>query len=656
MTDRWHRTSSLAGLPGMPNTVRPIRLHGVRRGWVRREVPLGRRKVLEWLESSLPAETRSALSGHGAPQVHSPPAAVQAEDTAQNERSGCDVSSAVFSGESAQAARADARLEITAAFRRSRRGPFISDLKAWAARYSADPAASGVSEETRRLYPSVAWNTLQRWVYAHSGGGVTALLPDSAGRTSVIDADPGLAALIGGLLAGNPHHITARNIRRAVEAECGMTLHISQIRRWARRWRRVNSHLVSAVADPDGHRSRLMPAFGAAAAEVEELNGVWEIDSSPADVICSDGKRHAIICAVDVWSRRARVAVAPESCSAAIAALIRRCLLDWGVPRMIVSDGGADYTSRHIRRVYDDLGIAHRILPPYSPDKKPFIERFIGTVSRDLFTQLPGFCGHSVADRQRLRDRRSFAARRGETDTAAFSCALSAGDLQRHIDGWCADIYGREPHSGLGGLSPFGRAAGWTGGIRTVGERGLDILLAPAAGDGTRTVGKKGIRVDGADYIAPELGRHMGERVHVRRDPASPDRIYVFTLRDAPGVRGGEFICIAEDPGRTGADRRRIAVAAKAAWRARNRDERRLARDMRTAGSPAAPIGTVLDLAAAAASKVTALPHRGGEHTSDGLEAARRAARASEQASRRDRGDREADGDDLLMKFYEGSY
>ena len=40
-----------------------------------------------------------------------------------------------------------------------------------------------------------------------------------------------------------------------------------------------------------------MPAFGDAptSAEIEGLNYLWELDSTPADAICSDGKRYTIV-------------------------------------------------------------------------------------------------------------------------------------------------------------------------------------------------------------------------------------------------------------------------------------------------------------------------------------------------------------------------
>ena len=104
-----------------------------------------------------------------------------------------------------------------------------------------------------------------------------------------------------------------------------------------------------------------------------------------------------------------------------------------------------------------DLEIDHRPCLPYRPDLKPHIERLIGTVSRDLFAFLPGFCGHDVAQAKALRDRTAFSERRGRKhdrknekgSPAVFSADLDAEDLQQRLDGWAEDIYARRRHGGL---------------------------------------------------------------------------------------------------------------------------------------------------------------------------------------------------------------
>ena len=149
------------------------------------------------------------------------------------------------------------------------------------------------------------------------------------------------------------------------------------------------------------------------------------------------------------------------------------------------TDQGKDYISKHVAGLLNDLAIEHGRCPPYRPDCKPFIERFLGTMAHELFPKLPGFTGHNVAQAQALRERKSFAARRGEDDIEVFAADLTIEELQERIDNWCDSTYGRRGHDGLGGASPFERAASWQGELRWIHDkRALDALLAPPAGDG----------------------------------------------------------------------------------------------------------------------------------------------------------------------------
>ena len=64
---------------------------------------------------------------------------------------------------------------------------------------------------------------------------------------------------------------------------------------------------------------------------------------------------------------------------------------------------------------------------------------------------------NDVTQAQALRSRKSFSARRGEDDAAVYGAELTAEELQERCDVWCDAVYGRRPHSGLGGVSPFAR-------------------------------------------------------------------------------------------------------------------------------------------------------------------------------------------------------
>ena len=212
-----------------------------------------------------------------------------------------------------------------------------------------------------------------------------------------------------------------------------------------------------------------------------------------------------------------------------------------------------------------------------------------------------------------------------------FRSSLTAEELQARIDAWIEHVYGREPHSGLDGMSPFERVQSWTGEPpRTVSEQGMSVLLAPAAGDGRRKVSKKAISVDGGRYMAGELGKWADQWVHVRQDPDDLGRIFVFTEADAAGRHA--FICIAEDPARTGIDRREVAVEARRGWSARTSAARKRARDLKREHAPHEAIEAVLEKARQDAGKVVALKPKGDEHATPATESAKAAEAAKDAA------------------------
>ena len=422
-----------------------------------------------------------------------------------------------------------------------------------------------------------------------------------------------------------------QHAHRTLIARHGGAPSVSTVRRWLRDWRAEHDRALSAVLNPDRHRSHRKPAAGDAAAGIERLNQLWELDSTPADVICADGKRHAVVAAIDVWSRRVRVLVVPTSRATAIAALLRRCILEWGVPESVRTDEGADYVSRHFLGVIEDLELDHDPCPPYTPEAKPFVERVIKTLAHDLFAFLPGFSGHNVTDAQELRARKSFAARRGEDAAKSFGVALSAAaELQERCDAWCESVYGRRPHDGLAGLSPFARAASWAGPLKWIhDERALDALLAEPAGNGSHVVGKKGIKVDGGVYIAAELGA-AGRRPRPGAARSRRSRAHLRLPRARAGT--GRFICIAEDPVRTGIDRAEVAARAKASATRVDKAARQWARELQRKHRPETAMDDVLRHADAEAQRIVALPRKGETHDPAALIEAGRAADAAEAA------------------------
>jgi transposase InsO family protein len=330
------------------------------------------------------------------------------------------------------------------------------------------------------------------------------------------------------------------------------------------------SAMAKALVDPDKYRSHHKPAFGSLSQNVVRINQKWEIDASPADVMCLENGspvRKKLMALIDVFTRRAVVLVVDQPSGNGTKALLRRAMLQWGMPELVKADNGKEFKNLAVERFCRDAGIALELSRKFSPEEKGHIERFFETLSHGLLPLLPGFIGHDVAMRKGIENRKSFAHRFGEDAEVRFEVELSPEGLQARIDAWLRDVYEQNHHGGLA-LRPCDKALAHAGDVRRIGdERDLDalMLVAPDA-HGIRIVRKKGIAIANRHYVAPELGGLMGERVQCRFDPFDPSRIAVFTA-DA-----SRFLCVAEDPAVIAPDRMvRIAKEAQAIDRSRIR-------------------------------------------------------------------------------------
>ncbi|MDD3446901.1 MAG: Mu transposase C-terminal domain-containing protein, partial [Zavarzinia sp.] len=368
---------------------------------------------------------------------------------------------------------------------------------------------------------------------------------------------------------------------------------------------------------PDGWRSRYEFAFGDQPVG-DGLNDIWQIDASPADALLIDG-RHSIYVLVDLWSRRIMALVTKTPRASAVVALTRRALLEWGVPRKIKSDNGSDFIAIRVKAVIRDfLKIEYDQSRAFTPTEKGHVERHVGTVQHGFMPLQPGFVGHDVADQHAIRARRAFADRLGETDEDAFCVELTADELQRRLDAWCATDYAHAPHGGLDGQCPADRARSYTGSVRRIeDERALDLLLMDLpSGGGYREVGKKGVRVEHATFWGP--GLVVGAKVRVRLDPTDMGRIYVYTAED------DAFVCVAENPERLGISRAEVAKRAKANQRAETAE---LSRRLKATSRRLRPLHEVAEqMAREALPPVLEFPRPAEPYTTPALEAAADAA------------------------------
>lgn len=401
----------------------------------------------------------------------------------------------------------------------------------------------------KSLIPSISRITLLRWqkTVSQKGFAGLAVKPRRSGK-SIIDSDPELSDFCIAMIYQYPH-VKATQVKEGLVARFysqGKLLPAeTTIREWLTRWKRENSALYTKMANPDGWKNKYMSAMGKMDENIFRINQLWEFDSTPSDVMLTDG-RHALIGIIDVYTRRAKVVIHKTSDSTGICLVIRKAILDWGIPEIARTDNGKDYTSIQITSVFDALDIKHETTRPFSGEEKPYIERFFKTFSHDLAELLTGYIGHNVSERQAIEARKTFAqrllAKQGNTK-AAVEVNMTAEQLQEFVDNWIDNRYHHKPHSNIGNKTPFDLFSASRDHIKVIkDERLLDVMLQPVPTNrGLRTVGKEGIKLSGGFYIAAELGAIIGDEVLCKWDPKNVGRIYVFNRMNS------EFICIAVD-------------------------------------------------------------------------------------------------------------
>ncbi len=391
---------------------------------------------------------------------------------------------------------------------------------------------------------------------------------------------------------------------------------VKAIERFMVRWKAENAQVWTYMTNPDRWKNVYMPAHGDHFEGITALNQLWELDSTPADWMLTDG-RHSVLGVIDLYTRRLKFFVSRTSKATAVCTLLRTAILDWGIPETARTDNGQEYVSNQVDAALRSLEIHQDICIPFASEEKAAIERGIKTMLHGILDLLPGFIGHNVAERKVIEARASFA-KRVMTAGEVIEIKMTAAELQEKLDQWC-EVYHAAPHSGLKDRSPLEMVGAWTKPVRRItDERALDALLMPLAG--TRRVTKKGVAYDNHDYIAPELTVHTGEEVLLKLDESSLGRLYVYTLE-------GAFICIAEAPDLTGISRAEAAAAATHHARrfvaAQAEDLRRHKKSIKENIAEA-----VLTHKLEAARKLSHFPNRSEEYTTPDLDQAALAARA----------------------------
>jgi len=616
----WLTSSEIAdlALPGLPTTKRNVNALAEREDWARFSAlcrqRAGRGGGLEYHVNLLPVAARVAYYGSEAPT----PTAGEAIQAAPEPAAGTT---------SAATLQLDARLAVLGALKR-----FVAqaELKqTLAISYFVDLYNLGKIDMpawAAGVLPRLSTRTVLRWLSASREGEIERLAVDrGAGRRGqgVLDAafDGEIKHFALGVHSFNELY-SARQIHETVQQEFGSRLaaeglQLPGLRAFEVRfnaWKQEYAAGLLKMMDPDGFRSK-MRVSGSFAWMAPHLNALWQIDASPVDALCVDG-RHAIYVCIDVWSRRLILFISKTPRAEAVQLLMRKAILAWGLPDAVKTDNGSDFVARATVRLFAKLQIEAIRSAAFSPHQKGYVERHIRTFQSDCATMLPGFIGHSVAHRKRIEGRKAFSQRLGQTENEAFNVTMTGEELQQLVDRWAFEIYAHREHGGIRRETPFARAASSRQPIRTVDADALATLLMQApAGDGYRTVGKNGVRIGDFHYLAP--GILVGTRVFVVLDPADKGTIWLFADENR-----AELLGRATNAELAGVDPAALLAETRAAQK-RVIDEQtaEIRKQTRRRVTEKTVLENRLALAAEASGNLVAFPPRSEIHTTPALDA-----------------------------------
>jgi putative transposase len=254
-------------------------------------------------------------------------------------------------------------------------------------------------------------------------------------------------------------------------------------------------------------------------------NAVWQADHTELDIVLKDGRGRPekpwLTVILDDYSRAvagyALFFGSPSAIQTALAlrqAIWRKGRPGWqvcGIPGILYSDHGSDFTSRHLEQVAADLKIRLVNSGVGRPRGRGKIERFFESVSQVLLPRLPGYAPAAAAPK------------------AELTLTEMTSELERFV----VEEYHNEPHTTTG-FKPHER---WTSGgfLPRMPEslEQLDLLLLTVPK--TRRVHPDGIRFSGLRYIDPLLAAYVGEEVLLRYDPRDITEVRVF--------HEGRFVC-----------------------------------------------------------------------------------------------------------------
>lgn len=266
--------------------------------------------------------------------------------------------------------------------------------------------------------------------------------------------------------------------------------------------------------------------------EAECPNAIWQADHTPLDILIlrEDGTaaKPWLTVIIDDFSRAIAgyflYFEAPSAIQTALAlhqAIWRKKDPRWrvcGIPEVLYTDNGSDFTSRHLEQVAADIKMQLIFSKPGKPRGRGRIERFFSTVTSMLLSGLPG---HTP-----------------QNGGICGKPTLTLPELDAMLREFILGLYHLREHSETK-VTPQTR---WEQGSflprmpNSLEE--LDLLLLTVTK--ARKVHPDGIHFQGLRYVDLTLATYIGESVVLRYDPRDVAEVRLF--------HEGSFLCRAVCP------------------------------------------------------------------------------------------------------------
>ncbi len=222
------------------------------------------------------------------------------------------------------------------------------------------------------------------------------------------------------------------------------------------------------------------------------------------------------------------------------------------MPNRIVVDRGPEFGSTAFEQLCAACGVDHRQRPPGKPKFGAVVERMFGTANTQLIHALSG-------NTQLLRNPRAMSREVSPVRDAVWRLP----DLDAALARFFFDVYPRQPHEGLEGLTPHDR---FEQGLAMIGTgrrlrdtSDLRFLLWPPSRRGKAMVNsREGIVVDYIRYWHDDMRSAALHRkkVPVRVDPHDVGHVVAF-------IDGRWVLCVSESSADlVGRSRREVRLAS----------------------------------------------------------------------------------------------